>query len=137
MTARDLSLASGSTLLAVVEACDYLVEHAGKAEVNGHYRKTGTYMSGAPSYANESGVMLFRYVFPNDVAYWYFSTAEDVAKKAGDFYRVKTEDVLPPVAPADWTIYNSRTGKVECPLGDNMFPVVSRISVAEDDDVLR
>jgi len=132
-TTSELGLENGSVLQAIIDTCDYLVEEAGVAEVNGHYKCTGGRTNGAPSYINEAGTLLFRYIFSNGVPYWYFSRqSEDVTKKAGDFYRVKTEMLQPPESPADWGIYNNKTGANECPLGDGIFPIVTRMSEADN-----
>lgn len=108
-TVSELGLESGSVLQAIIDTCDYLVEEAGVAEVNGHYKSTGECTNGAPSYTNETGTLLFRYIFKNGVPYWYFSRqSDDVNKKAGDFYRAKTEMLQPPGSPTEWTIYNQK-----------------------------
>jgi len=136
MTISELGLVSGSMLQVVVNVSDYLVEEAGVPEVNGYYKRTGELMEGAPSYVNETGVLLFRYVFPNGVHYWYFSTrSQDVTKKAGDFYRVKTELLHPPIGSAEWGIYNVQNGRLECPLGDGCFPVVSKVCGEADEQM--
>lgn len=137
MTVSELGLVSGSILQVVVNVSDYLVEEAGVPEVNGYYKRTGELMEGAPSYANETGVLLFRYVFPNGVHYWYFSTQknQDFTKRAGDFYRVKTELLHPPTGSAEWGIFNLLNGRLECPLGDGCFPVVSKVCGDTDEQM--
>lgn len=116
LTAKELSLTTGSELHLIVAACDILVEAAGVWAVNGFYTQRGQeMMNGAPCYINDAGTLLFRYLFPNGKHYWYFSTPGNLSKSFGDYYRVKSEDLHPP--SEGWT-------PDKCPLGAPEIPRV-------------
>lgn len=114
------SLSQGGKLevVAVLESCAYLVEGAGADSANGHYCIQGEKMDGAPTYQNEKGLMLFRFVMSRGTKYWYISDPTgDLSKSSGDYYRVKSDAPRPPLE--DWSISG-------CPQGSDPCPVFTR-----------
>lgn len=111
----DLGLQSGATVNAVIRACDFIVEGAGSSCVNGRYAKTGQEIFGAPTYRNDSGMLLLRYQFAQSgSSFWYFSDeSKDPMTPIGDYYRVKTTALSPPAG--NWSAAKCPLGRHPCP----------------------
>eukprot|EP00928_Gymnodinium_smaydae_P066533 TRINITY_DN49526_c0_g1_i1.p1 TRINITY_DN49526_c0_g1~~TRINITY_DN49526_c0_g1_i1.p1 ORF type:complete len:362 (+),score=37.40 TRINITY_DN49526_c0_g1_i1:64-1086(+) len=121
-----LGITSSSEVYASIVSCDYLVEEAGATEVNGCYSRRPCDMNGAPSYSNESGTLLFRYVMPRGTVYWYFSSPNsDLSKAQGDYYRARNGADQPPMD--GWMTQS-------CPLGKGPLPKLLSLATPKQEE---
>jgi len=113
---HDVAPSGATVATAILQACDFIVEGAGMPQVNGRYVRTEQEFNGAPSFRNEVGTLLFYYRFRSGSLFWYFSDdsgGKDLNKSHGDYYRVKTLDLSPPLE--GWSVDKCPLGRVPCP----------------------
>jgi len=118
LMASELGLTDEAELHVILQACEIQVTAASVSAVNGFYTTSEEQMNGASSYTNEAGTLLFRYHFPNGVHYWYFSRPGNLTKSLGDYYRVKSEGLYPPLD--GWA-------PDKCPLGFGCAPSIKML----------
>mmetsp|Transcript_22406 Transcript_22406/g.42265 ORF Transcript_22406/g.42265 Transcript_22406/m.42265 type:complete len:254 (+) Transcript_22406:60-821(+) len=125
-TVRSCGITWDSILQVIVQPPAYRVDGAGVDEVNGLYFKSSSRMNHAVVFTNKRGIMLFKYVMRRGTHYWYFSDAGDLKTKHGDYYRIRSDGVLPPLT--GWTTD-------DCPRGaDTQCPELT--ALLEDDALL-
>ncbi|CAE7326903.1 Cbp20-A [Symbiodinium natans] len=123
-TLAEAGVQSGP-LYVMLRSCTYLVQDAGVEVVNGYYvQKEGDH-SRSPVYANEDGILLFKYRMARGTEYWYFSREGDLSRSDGDFYRVRSNQSRPPVEGWTWEA---------CPLGRRTnIPTLTYFGGADED----
>ncbi|CAE7216721.1 ncbp2 [Symbiodinium sp. CCMP2592] len=106
-TLEDAGVKSGQLYL-MLRSCTYLIEDAGVEVVNGYYVQKEGELNKAPVYANEAGILLFKYKMARGSEYWYLSRDGDLSRSDGDYYRVRSNNSRPPEEGWSWEA---------CPLG--------------------
>jgi len=95
-TLADIGVSDGTSLTAVVQSADFLVEEAGAEKVNGCYWRSERWLNDYPVYANENGLILFKHKMPSGSYFWYISEDGDLMQSDGDYYRTKCNSQHPP-----------------------------------------
>ncbi|CAE7601840.1 Cbp20 [Symbiodinium sp. CCMP2456] len=106
-TLEEAGVKSGQLYL-MLRSCTYLIEDAGAEVVNGYYVQKEGELNKSPVYANEAGILLFKYKMARGSEYWYLSRDGDLSRSDGDYYRVRSNSKRPPEEGWSWEA---------CPLG--------------------